>query len=156
MSYNHSKFQEDPRSSWTIVLVVVQFACLGYLVFTGPLAASSWPLLSLQVAALGLGVWAVAVMRPRDVNVAPVVRPGAKLITRGPYRLIRHPMYTSLLLLTTVWVANDYSPKRLAVLFLFAANMVTKVIVEERYLKTTFDAFDPYRRKTWRIIPFVF
>jgi protein-S-isoprenylcysteine O-methyltransferase Ste14 len=156
MPNEEANIARDPRSSWTIVLVAVQIACLVYLAVTGPLAASSRSLLALQLASLLLALWAIALIRPRNVNVAPVVKPGARLVTRGPYRLVRHPMYTALLLLTAVWVANAYSHQRLAAWALLFADMVTKIVVEERYLKDAFETYDEYRRKTWRLIPFVF
>jgi len=152
----HADSEGDPRGSWTLVLVAIQFGCLGYLIFTGRLAAESRWLLGLQLAALLLGAWALLVMRPGRVNLAPILRPDATLVTAGPYRLIRHPMYTSLLILTSAWLADVYSPKRLAVWVVFLANTVVKLTLEERYLRDRFDHFEEYQRRTWRVIPFVY
>jgi protein-S-isoprenylcysteine O-methyltransferase Ste14 len=146
----------DPRGSWTLVLVAIQFVCLGYLVFTGRLAAASPWLLGVELAALGLGAWSVVVMRPDRVNVAPVLRRNARLVTTGPYRLIRHPMYTSLVILSGAWLLDVYSPERLAVWVIFMANMVVKLTLEERYLRERFSRYEEYRRRTWRVIPFLY
>jgi protein-S-isoprenylcysteine O-methyltransferase Ste14 len=129
---------------------------LGYLIFTGRLVAESRGLLGLQLVALLLGAWALMVMRPGRVNLAPILKPDATLVTAGPYRFIRHPMYTSLLILSAVWLTDMYSPKRLAVWLLFVANMVIKLTVEERYLRDRFDRFEEYQRRTWRVIPFIY
>jgi protein-S-isoprenylcysteine O-methyltransferase Ste14 len=150
------QIEEDPRSSWTLVLVAIQVACLVYLAVTGPLAAHAPILLAVQVAALLLGLWALVVVRPWNVNVAPLIRPGASLVTRGPYRWVRHPMYTALLVLTGVWLSTEFSPRRLVVWLVFVANMVVKLLVEEHYLARHFDRFGEYKRGTWRLIPFVF
>lgn len=152
----HEDTGGDPRGSWTLVLVAIQFACIGYLAFTGRLAAHSPWLLGAETAALLLGLWAIVVMRPTRVNVAPILRPDARLVTSGPYRWIRHPMYTSLLILTAAWLADVYSPKRLVVWLVFIANMAVKITVEERYLRDRFEGYEAYRHRTSRVIPFIY
>lgn len=138
------------------MLVAIQLACLVYLAVTGPLAARFPVLLAVQAAALLLGLWAVVVVRPWNVNVAPVLRPGASLVTRGPYRWVRHPMYTAILVLTGVWLFTEFSPRRLVVWLAFVVNMVIKLLLEERYLASHFERFREYKRGTWRLIPFLF
>ena len=45
-----------------------------------------------------LAVWALAANRPGNFNIRPTPRPGGALVTSGPYRWVRHPMYTSVLM----------------------------------------------------------
>jgi protein-S-isoprenylcysteine O-methyltransferase Ste14 len=136
--------------------VAVQFACIGYLAFSGHLAAQSPWLMAVQLGALALGAWAIVVMRPGHVNLAPILKPDATLVSSGPYKWIRHPMYTCLLLLTSAWLVDLYTPLRLLVWVIFVINMVIKLSLEERYLRERFDGFEEYRNRTWRVIPFVY
>ena len=146
----------DPRGSWTLVLVAIQFAGIVYLALTGRLAAQSPWVMAVQVAALLLGLWAIVVMRPGRVNLAPILKPDATLVSTGPYKWIRHPMYTALLLLTSAWLVDVYTPGRLAVWVIFVANMAIKMTLEERYLRDRFDRFEEYQRRTWRLIPYIY
>ena len=55
----------------------------------------AWALL---VMALLLAALALSVNRPGNFNIRPTPKPGARLVRSGPYRWLRHPMYSSLLL----------------------------------------------------------
>lgn len=136
-------------------LVAIQFAALLYLAASGPWLARGWPLL-LEIAGIGLGLWALAAMRASKLNITPAVHPGARLVSRGPYRWIRHPMYTSLLLggLGLVW--NAPSPLRWAAWAILAATLLVKLHYEERLLAAAFAAYPVYQAHTKRLIPYLY
>ena len=77
----------------SILFVLIQFACLGILVVTGPLIADTPALLIIQLFGFGLGLWAVLSMRIGNFHILPDPFIWSRLVTSGPYRLIRHPMY---------------------------------------------------------------
>lgn len=79
-------------------LVALQFAALAVLASGFLRGAPGLPGIALVAAGALLGLWAIGVNRPGNFNVRPVPRPGATLVTTGPYRFVRHPMYSSLLL----------------------------------------------------------
>jgi protein-S-isoprenylcysteine O-methyltransferase Ste14 len=79
-----------------------------------------------------------------------------ELVTSGPYRLVRHPIYSGILLaglgtglaLSWFWLIVLVLP---AIYFIYAAT------VEERYLATQFpDEYPEYRRHSKMLVPFVF
>lgn len=92
--------------SRSYTMVVMQLLAVGFLLLTGPLLARpEW--IWLEIAGLYLGLWAVLRLRPRSVRVVlPDVPRNAPLVTRGPYRWIRHPMYTAVLLITLAVVLS--------------------------------------------------
>ncbi len=138
------------------VFVAVQFGCIFFLTATGRVWPVAWgPRLAL-VAGIALGLYAVAVMRLGRFNVTPDVRPNAELRVHGPYRWIRHPMYTSVLLTTLALVWGDFSLVRLAVWALLALDLVLKMRYEEHLLSEKFEAYAAYRRRTKRLIPWVY
>ncbi len=85
--------------SWQSWLWVgLQFGMVGVLVLQ-----SDWEFHIYSVACFvigaGLGSWAVLTMEISNFNVVPDVRQNARFVHQQfPYRLIRHPMYVSLLL----------------------------------------------------------
>jgi protein-S-isoprenylcysteine O-methyltransferase Ste14 len=78
-----------------------------------------------------------------------------ELVTSGPYRLVRHPIYTGLLtaVVGTALATNLIVLGIAAVLGIFFCYSAT---VEERNLGTTFpSAYPEYRARTKMLIPFV-
>ncbi len=145
------------RGSWlSYGLVGVQFAALLGIAISGPLVPSAalWGL----VALLGvlLGVWAILAMRIPDVSVLPEVRQRAQLVTRGPYRVIRHPMYTSLLVFTFGLVMGAPTPLRWLLWVVLLVNLVIKLSYEERLLARHFPEYAAYQARTWRMVPYIF
>lgn len=79
-----------------------------------------------------------------------------EMISSGPYRFTRHPMYLAKLL---VAVGNFVVSGSLwfVLMFLYLALETARTILnEERYLTTTVPGYADYKNRTKRIIPFVF
>lgn len=140
------------KSSW---LVGIQFGCLGLLFFTGPLLPAGLPGQALMVLSLSVGAWAVATMPSGTLNVFPDVRAEAALVTRGPYRYVRHPMYTAVLLLTLGLVLEHPSRIRIAIWLVLCVDLWVKLTYEEELLARRFAGYAGYRAGTKRLIPFL-
>ncbi len=117
--------------------------------------------LSLQVAGsvliglgLGVAVWA-RVYLGRNWGMPMTQKEEPQLVTSGPYRFVRHPIYSGLLLaiLGTALATNIYWLIALGVLglyFFYSAK------VEERIMTSSFpDAYRSYRARTKMLIPFL-
>jgi len=110
----------------------------------GDAAPGRWAGGVLAVAALGLGLWAVATMRAAGTNVDPG-KASTAMVTAGPFGFTRNPIYVGLAVLflgVTLIVDSWWG---LAVLVPLLAVMHTGVIRrEEAYLDRKFG--DVYRR----------
>jgi protein-S-isoprenylcysteine O-methyltransferase Ste14 len=137
------------------VLVSIQMITIALILVTGRPFAGCIPLLILQISGVMLGIWAIAFMGIRNTNIAPLVKQDSRLVTNGPYALIRHPMYSAVLL--TIWplILDQYSLLRLAVGLLLTADMIVKLLYEESLLKKHFAGYEAYMKKTKRLLPFI-
>lgn len=139
----------------SFLLVGVQFLCLGVLLVTGPLLPDGWAEQALVAVGLGLAVWALVTMSPRSLTAFPDVRPDGVLATSGPYRYIRHPMYTAVLLLTLGLVMEHPSLARAFVWLMLAVNLWVKLTYEETLLAQRYADYPAYKAGTARLIPFL-
>ena len=142
-------------STLSLTLVGIQFVLIGVIVFTGTLLPPGWSLRGILVVGGVIGLWALYVMGLRQVKVFPEVAGQAKLILLGPYRWIRHTMYTSVLLVTMAWTLGNPLPYRIMLWAGLLITLLIKLQYEERLLMERFPEYVAYRRQTKRLIPFV-
>ncbi len=138
------------------ILVGLQLLLVGHIAISGPLWAESLFFQSLELIGIALGGWAILAMKIANVSILPDVRSGATLTLRGPYRIIRHPMYTALLVVTLAVVLDDFSLARFSAWCLLLFTLTLKLTYEEKLLTEHFEEYASYRSRTWRIIPFVY
>ena len=82
---------------FSFALVALQFGLILLLVLSTAITLHPFALL-LQASAALIGLWAVQTMHLGRFNIIPDPMPDIQLVTTGPYRFIRHPMYFSILL----------------------------------------------------------
>jgi protein-S-isoprenylcysteine O-methyltransferase Ste14 len=144
-----------PRAK-SIWLVVVQLASIAFLLLTGPILAKHPLWGSLELIGLALILWALATMGFRQLRATPEVAERARLVTQGPYRFIRHPMYLSVLLTMLSLVLYHFSVWRLIVWLVLLADLLVKLQFEETLLRQRFPEYREYQRETKRLVPFLY
>jgi protein-S-isoprenylcysteine O-methyltransferase Ste14 len=138
------------------ILVALQLGVIAALLLTGPWFARQWQWLALEIAGIGVVAWGVWAMRLRQLRIAPTVAPTATLVTRGPYRWIRHPMYTGSLMVMLALVLDAFTWWRGLLWLALFAVLVMKLTYEERLLTQRFPEYADYCRRTKRLLPFLF
>lgn len=136
------------------LLVTLQLAVIAALLLTGPWVARTS--LVLEMAGAALLLWAVATMGLRYLQISPEVPVGAQLLTRGPYRWIRHPMYTGVLLAMGALVLERFTWERAVMWLSLLSVLLAKLTFEESRLRERFPNYVAYCRRTKRLLPFVF
>ncbi len=127
----------------------------------GPAAGRSpaWAVAGLALlllgAALGMAAWRAL---GRWYAPDPAILPGQWLITSGPYRLVRHPMYTAQLLSLPALPLLLRSLWGLALsLLLIVPALWLRIREEEAILLAEFgDEYRAYMAHTWRLVPLVY
>ena len=136
----------------SLLLVALQLVVLVLLLATGPLLARTPAWLALEGAGVGLGLWAMVAMG-RHLRATPEPAAGARLLQHGPYRWIRHPMYSATLLVAAALVANQASVLRVALVVALVLILVVKLRHEERLLRQHFPGYAGYQQRTKRLCP---
>lgn len=140
----------------SVLFVVVQFICLGAIALTRPWIATHPAWLALELLGVALGLWTLWTVRRSRFNILPDVLDRAQLVTFGPYRFIRHPMYATLLIITLALVLDTPSPLRAAIWLVLLVDLLLKLTYEESLLAQRFSAYAAYQQTSKRLIPFVF
>jgi protein-S-isoprenylcysteine O-methyltransferase Ste14 len=113
--------------------------------------------IGLAMWALGLGfaIWArLHIGRNWGTPMSQKAEP--ELVTSGPYRLVRHPIYTGILF-AGIGTALALSWSVLFAVGLAGVYFIYSATVEERYLAGVFpDTYPEYRRSTKMLVPYIF
>ena len=155
----HEAIKRAPSSRWGIGLVFVAFmliwiwlkpigfqkptACLVVSMIVGPISV--------------LLVWASAHELGKQWRFEAALSADHRLIQTGPYRWIRHPIYTSMFgMLMATAAAYTWWPMWLAGALAFIAGTEVRVRAEDRLLEQHFqNEFRAYRSRVHAYIPFV-
>jgi len=82
--------------------------------------------------------------------------PAGGLVTTGPYRFIRHPIYSAILLFFWAGIAAHASPATLGLGVLVTVFTAVRMGAEEKLLVTMYPEYAAYARNTRRVVPLVF
>ncbi len=140
-----------------ILLVIVQFALLGWLIW--PFTEQAWtpPALALVGSAVILGAWTLIHNRPGNFNIHPEPRPSGRMVTGGPYRYVRHPMYSAVLLFAAAETLAYADPWKVVCSVVLAAVLAAKAMLEERRLRELYADYAEYAaRVRSRLIPGIY
>lgn len=91
-------------------------------------------------------------------NLTPFPKPvdGGRLVDTGAYSLVRHPLYGGLILGAIGWGLGTASPPALLGAIALSAFLRLKSGREELWLADRFEAYDDYRARTRRFVPWLY
>jgi len=111
--------------------------------------------LGLTVAGVAFAIWARVTLGANWSGRA-VVKGQHQLIQSGPYRWVRHPIYTGLLVAFLGTALLRCAPRTLLGVATFAFIFSWKMVLEERLLAAEYgERYQDYRRRVKALIPFV-
>ncbi|GAB4064849.1 isoprenylcysteine carboxylmethyltransferase family protein [Ancylobacter sonchi] len=153
--------REDRGNRWVLAV----FGVLGLLsawlpaytdqldVWTFGGAGVRWLGLLLFAAGGALRLWPVFVLGNRFSGLV-AIQPGHRLVTDGPYRLIRHPSYAGLLICSLGWALVFRSTAGVLLALLLIPPLIARIRAEEALLSETFgEEYDAYCARTSRLVP---
>ena len=110
--------------------------------------------------ALAVLVWGAFALRSFDLlglgpirsHIRGTPSPSTPFVIRGPYRWVRHPLYSSVLVL--LWASPDLTADRLLLNMLWTGWIIAGTLLEERDLAARFgEVYREYQRKVPMLIP---
>ena len=101
-----------------------------------------------------LGIWGARALG-RNTTAFPKPREGGALVQNGPYAIVRHPLYSSVILGSLGWGLMVASIPSLAATAVLTAFLNAKAAREERWLRATYPDYDAYARRVRRLVPYV-
>jgi protein-S-isoprenylcysteine O-methyltransferase Ste14 len=140
----------------SILLVTMQFLFILLLLAGVPLNNLSLPSRLLIFLSFLLALWAIITMQKSRLRILPEPAGDALLITNGPYRFVRHPMYTAILLGSVGLLISHFTLLRLGITVTLTIVLIIKLFWEEKMLLNKFREYKNYMIQTQRLLPFIF
>ena len=142
------------------VLVLLQFSLLALLAVLAlpvilqrgvPLAA--W---LIGLGAVTLGGWTLLHNRLGNFNIHPEPKAEGVLVTSGPYRLMRHPMYSTVLLGAAALASVPHHGLAWLLWLALLATLLAKSMLEEHWLREHHPQYAGYCARCKRFVPWIF
>jgi protein-S-isoprenylcysteine O-methyltransferase Ste14 len=133
------------------VLMVLGLMPLAF--FKGLISASP-VVIGVQLLAVVLMIWARTTFGSRSFHYAGNPTEGG-LVTTGPYRYIRHPIYAAVLYFSLAGVIANWSVRNLLLFVVVAIGAGVRIYCEERLVVAEYPEYSEYSKRTKRILPFV-
>lgn len=124
--------------------------------------ADGWHGQGSQIAAVVLGVIGAifgisgAFILGRSRTIFPEPLPGSRLIRHGIYGIVRHPLYSSVILLSLAWALWWRSIPGLVPALMTVGFLDAKARHEERLLSLKFPDYEGYARRVKRLLPWIY
>lgn len=143
-------------SRYSLLLVIAQFGLIGFLLWNGDIVQWEPYTLIPQVTGVLIAIWGVLSIKIGNFNVQPEVK-SSSLVTSGPFKWIRNPMYLGILALFVPAVILDGSVLQWMACILLTVVLLLKMKREEHLLYEHFgNSYLQYKENTWRLIPYLY
>jgi protein-S-isoprenylcysteine O-methyltransferase Ste14 len=125
------------------------------LVLAGAVVSANLVVLALQMMAVGLMIWARVTFGRRSFHAAAQPT-GGGIVTNGPYRFVRHPIYASVCLFAWACGLGHLSVIALGMAAVVTVGAALRMLLEERLLRQQYPEYAEYARRTKRMVPYLF
>jgi protein-S-isoprenylcysteine O-methyltransferase Ste14 len=111
--------------------------------------------ISIQLCSIALMIWARITFGRRSFHATANTTKG-ELVTTGPYRWLRHPIYAAVIYFSFASIIAYPFMDTIVAVILIIVGLFIRMILEEKSLLLTYDNYAEYSKRVKRIIPFVF
>ena len=146
------------KMNWKIASMLAflgAVACLVWLISMRSFFGAGPVTITIQIAAAGLMIWARLQFGLRSFHATANPTAGG-LVTRGPYRFLRHPIYAAVVYFVWAGVAGHPSATAILAAMLATVCLGVRMRAEEILLMREYPDYAAYSRRTARVLPFLF
>lgn len=140
---------------YSYALVAAQFVIIIVMAFLGRGMLSSFLATALFAGGLAFGLWTLRFNRVGNFNIRPEIKHGCEMVEGGPYRFVRHPMYTSVLGMMLGVLAGTPTWPEITLFVLLVAVLAAKARREEHLWCDHHPGYPAYKARTRMFIPFL-
>ncbi len=161
---SQSPWWKGRRGEWYVVAQVILFI----LVLLGPRTWSGWPAWSspyLQLGSIlggilllagGLFIFTGIFNLGSNLTAVPYPKEQSTLVETGPYRLVRHPIYSGGIIMAFGWAFWVHGWLTFAYAFILLIFFDIKSRLEEKWLMDKFSGYRSYQARVHKLIPFIY
>ena len=140
-----------PNPWYWLLAFVTTYATLGFAAFAGQGASVISPIVGNGLAIVSLIILVYALLSlGRNIGFIPAQR---KVVTKGAYGIVRHPIYTGTFVSLLALVLRSYSVLNLTTAVVLIALLMIRGVVEERFLREDGGYAAYLKEVRWRWFP---
>ena len=139
----------------SIVAVIILVIAVIYLLVVHRLFGHGPVAITLQVVAALLMLWARLTFGRRSFNAGANPTAGG-LVTSGPYRYLRHPIYVAILLFTLTGIFSNWTLGSAVAGVIIVVTVFARMLCEETLLRVRYPEYAEYSRSAKRLVPFLY
>lgn len=136
-----------------VLLIAGQFLFAAAIVLSVDWWPVPWGTIMLGAPGILLAVWAWLTIGLRRIRIHPETTEKTRLVMSGPYRIVRHPMYSGLLWFTLAILGMNLTLWRVLAWAALLVILLAKINEEEKSLVSRFEDYPAYKHEVGAIIP---
>ncbi len=158
---SQNSWWKGKHGEWYVVAQVV----LLFIAVFGPFSWWFWPFPASKLASVIGSVFllsgsllfiSVILRLGANFSALPYPKPEATLIETGPYRIVRHPMYSGVILIAFGWALVMHSWLAIGTALVILVFIDLKTRREEAWLKEKFPGYVAYQQKVRKLLPLIY
>ncbi|QOP44827.1 isoprenylcysteine carboxylmethyltransferase family protein [Sulfurimonas paralvinellae] len=139
------------------ILVFLQFFIIFLMLLPfGSHTLYLYPGLFITAVGMIVGFLAIGAHKRGNFNIRPDIKESCELVTHSIYAYVRHPMYLSVLLMMLGITVIYFSYYELVLYLLLVITLLVKLTYEEHLWQCHSEVYEAYKKRTKRLIPFLF
>lgn len=148
------------RMIWRTIGIALAVTVISRSLHPSPLFSGKWfEILAITMMVSGLAMrWYPVAYLGKQFTVNVAIIEGHRLITTGPYSLVRHPSYTGLLVIFAALAIHSNHPVGLIALTIpLLVAVGNRIRIEEKAMAEAFGSeYEEYRSRTKKLVPGIF
>ncbi len=158
---SQNSWWKGERGEW----FVVAQAGLFFMAAFGPFSYRGWSFPSSILASAAGGVFLLSgsilfisgIFRlGANLSALPYPKSESKLVETGPYRIVRHPMYSGAILIAFGWALVIHSWLAIGIALVIFIFFDLKSRREEAWLKEKFPGYAAYQQRVRKLVPLIY